>query len=341
MTKPKSYHEPELTKEVELCMPDGKLNREAVGWSRQPLHNCNLTGNTFRKKRWNYWAAATEKCLFSATLTDLDYLGLAFIYFIDFETNFYHEFTIPRPFGRGCVLGNYVDDDVVFSDEKMNLSFLSNGNQTEIRVDCPEFKGEILNADLKVDQSPDHETLNVVIPWSDKRFQFTSKQNALPVEGSVTVGSRVYDLKGGFGCLDYGRGIWPFSSFWNWANAAGVSGNHTIGINLGAGWTDGTGMNENGICIDGKLSKISEDVIFEYNDRNFSYPWNIRTGTSEQVDITFEPFFRRAAKNKVLFIGSKMTQLFGRFTGTVKDDAGNTYSFENIMGWAEEHHARW
>ncbi len=341
MVKPKSYNEPELTKEVDLCLPDGKLNREAVGWSRWPLHNCNLSGSSLRKKRWNYWAVSNEKYLFSATLSNLDYLGLAFVYFIDFETNYYHELTIPRPFGRGCELGNYVDDDVVFDDDKMNIAFLTSGNQTEIKVDCPNFKGEVLTADLKVSRPDDFETLNVVIPWNEKQFQYTSKQVALPVEGSVKVGSQVYNMDDGFGCLDYGRGIWPFSSFWNWASAAGTAGEHIIGLNFGAGWTDGTGMNENGILINGKLIKISEDLVFEYNERNYSYPWSIKTGLSDQVDVTFEPFFKRAAKNKVLFIGSEMTQLFGHFSGTVKNESGDAYSFENIPGWAEEHHARW
>ena len=29
-----------------------------------------------------------------------------------------------------------------------------------------------------------------------------------------------------------------------------------LGFNLGGAWTDGTGMTENGICLDGRLSKI-------------------------------------------------------------------------------------
>ena len=90
MTKTRRYDEPELTKAVDLCSPEGKLNQEAIGWSRRPLHNCNLSGNPLRKKQWNYWAVATDRCFFSATISNLDYLGLAFVYFIDFETNFYH-----------------------------------------------------------------------------------------------------------------------------------------------------------------------------------------------------------------------------------------------------------
>ncbi len=341
MTKTRRYDEPELTKAVDLCSPEGKLNQEAIGWSRRPLHNCNLSGNPLRKKQWNYWAVATDRCFFSATISNLDYLGLAFVYFIDFETNFYHELTIPRPFGRGCLLGNYVDDDVLFENKRMTIAFKSLENSTDLQVECSNFKGEKLTAHIKVSRPADHETINVVIPWSEKQFQFTSKQNALPVEGSVKLGSNSYDLKSGFGCLDFGRGIWPYSIFWNWASAAGVVEGKTMGLNFGAGWTDGTGMNENGILIGGRINKISEDLVFEYNERNFSYPWNIRTVLSDQVDIKFEPFFKRAVKNKVLFFGSEMTQLFGRFSGTVKDDAGTAHSIENLFGWAEEHQARW
>ncbi len=341
MTAHKSYDERQLTKPVDLCVSGGRLNREAVGWSRYPLHHCNLSGSPLRKKRWNYWAINTDRYLLSATLSNLDYLGLAFVYFIDFETDYFHELTVVRPFGRGCELGNYVDDDVIFEDARMNLAFKKRADGTVIQVECPNFRGENLSAELTAKKPPDHQTLNVVIPWNDRQFQFTSKQNTLPVEGSINIGTKNYEVEAGFACLDFGRGIWPFTSFWNWANVSGISNGHTIGLNFGAGWTDGTGMTENGICIDGVLSKISEDLVFKYDSSDFSVPWNISTELSDKVDVNFEPFFKREAKNKVLMIGSEMTQLFGNFSGTVKDEAGTAYQFEDLLGWVEQHHARW
>ncbi len=341
MAELKSYHEPELTNAVDLCLPDGRLNPEAAGWSRFPLHNCNLRGSLLRKKRWNYWAVTTEHFLFSVTLSNIDCLGLAFIYFLDFKTKLFNELTVTRLFGRGCELGNYVSDDAEFNDSKLKLSIKNSGNKTAIRVLCPSFMGSKLSADLKVTTPPGHQSLNVVIPWSEKRFQFTSKQNTMPAEGTISVGAQEYDAKGGFACLDFGRGIWPFSSFWNWASASGVSGQHTIGLNFGAGWTDGTGMNENGICIDGKLSKISEDLSFVYDPADFMKPWEIRTPFSDQVRVTFEPFYERVAKTNALIMGSEVHQLVGRFSGTIKDSTGKKYSFSNLPGWAEEHYARW
>lgn len=337
----KTYNEPKLTAPVNLCLKNGRLNREAVGWSRFPLHNCRLAGSPLRKKRWNYWCITTDRFLFSVTLSNIDYLGLAFVYLLDFETKEFHEFTVTRLFGSGCRLGDYVQDNAAFEDQKLNFSFTSGRESTEIKVDCPNFGGKALSANLAISSPPGHESLNVVIPWSDRRFQFTSKQNTMPVKGIVTLDDKKYSADGGYACLDFGRGKWPFSSFWNWAGSSGTNGENTIGLNFGAGWTDGTGMNENGICIDGVLSKISEDLLFDYDSSYFMKPWDIKTVHSDMVDVQFVPFFERVAKTNVLFLGSEVHQMIGHFSGIVKDAAGKAYRFANLVGWAEEHQARW
>ena len=341
MKEPKVYNERELTEPVNLCLPDDRLNPDAVGWSRHPLHNCNLSGSLFRKKRWNYWAITTDQFLFSVTLSDIDYLGLAFTYFLDFSTKEFHELTVTRLLGRGIELGNFVSDDVCFDDPRLSVALKNEESVAAIQVQSPNFKGENLSANLSVITPPGHETLNVTIPWSDRRFQFTSKQNTLPVEGTIQVGKKTYRAEGGYACLDFGRGIWPFSSFWNWASASGTNDNHTIGLNFGAGWTDGTGMNENGICIDGVLSKISEDLEFIYDSTDYLKPWKIRTPLSNQVAVTFTPFYERVAKTDALILKSEVHQLIGHFSGEVKDAAGKTYEFKNLVGWAEDHYAKW
>jgi len=33
-----------LSAPVELCLPDGRLNPAAIGWTRRPLHTANLRG---------------------------------------------------------------------------------------------------------------------------------------------------------------------------------------------------------------------------------------------------------------------------------------------------------
>ena len=47
-----------------------------------------------------------------------------------------------------------------------------------------------LTADLRVHRPNRHEGLGVVVPWSDRLFQYTLKENTLPAEGTVRVGNR-------------------------------------------------------------------------------------------------------------------------------------------------------
>src|SRR5205809_7157472 len=65
---PVTHKEPELTAPVMLCGPDSLLTRPAIGWSRHPLHTCNLPDSLPRKKKWNYWAVTSNDLLFSATI---------------------------------------------------------------------------------------------------------------------------------------------------------------------------------------------------------------------------------------------------------------------------------
>ena len=335
-------HELEIQSDVNLCDSQGNLNPAAVGWSRQPLHRCNLTGRWGRKKRWNYWCITTPDFLFSLTLSHLDYLGLAFIYYLDFSSGNFMEQTVSRLLGRGCDLPEGVPGEIRFDDPAMQLIMADWGDQVTLQADSPSFGGRKLHAEFQIERPAGHETLNVVIPWSRRLFQFTSKQNTLPARGKVELDGIIQETGGNaFACLDFGHGIWKYSCFWNWASFSTRLDGRTIGVNLGGRWTDGTGMTENGICVDGRLSKIGSDLIFEYDSSNFKRPWIIYTPQSEQIQLTFAPFFERVAKTEVLVLGSEVHQMIGRFNGSLQTDEGETIPIHDVIGWAEDHHARW
>src|SRR5438132_1496466 len=180
----------------------------------------------------------------------------------------------------------------------MRVALTDEGAGTRIRVEAANFGGMRLRAVIIVERLETHETLNVVIPWTDIQFQYTSKQNTLPASGYVQLGyERLEFTVPSFGCLDYGRGVWPEHTVWNWGAASGAQNGRTIGLNLGGRWTDGTGMTENGICIDGRLTKISEDLVFEYDASARMKPWRVHTAVSDAVGLTFEPEFERVSES--------------------------------------------
>ena len=339
----RTTHENELIEPVDLCLPNGQLNPVARGWSRTPLQNCNLLGNPLRKKRWNYWCFTSPTDLFSITLSNVDYMGLAFGYSLNFESKEYREQTVSTLFGKGLQLNPTVKGNIGFKHPHMNVELIDEGSQVVVLVQSDNFGGQNMTAEFRVLRPKSHETLNVVIPWSNHRYQFTSKQECLPVTGKVHIGATTMDFKEGeaFACLDFGRGVWKYASSWNWAAFSGKSAGHVIGANMGGKWTDGTGFTENGLVIDGKLIKIGEELKFEYDPEHFMLPWKIKTKETALIDLRFTPFFERVAKTEVVILRSEVHQMIGTFDGVIRDADGSEYQVKQLVGWAEEHHARW
>jgi hypothetical protein len=47
------------------------------------------------------------------------------------------------------------------------------------------------------------------------------------------------------------------------------------------------------------------------------------------------------AKTDLKVITSEVHQMFGRYTGKVVSDEGKTIPVDGLVGFAEEHHAKW
>ncbi|HRQ41894.1 MAG TPA: DUF2804 domain-containing protein [Chloroflexota bacterium] len=334
--------ERELTAPVDLCLPNGRLNPAAVGWSRHPLHRCNLHGRWPRKKRWNYWAITTESHLFSATISHLDYAGLVFIYYADFNTGQLTEATRLLPLGQGCRLADGVAADAVYDGKGLQVAMRQQATGVALQVEMADFEGRPLTAQFTITLPPQHETLNVVVPWNNSTFQFTSKQNCLPASGTVTIGGQETLFQGeqSFACLDFGRGIWPRHCRWNWGSASGRQNGRLIGLNLGGQWTDGTGSTENGVCVDGRLHKLSTDLTWQYDKGAFMHPWRI-SDPAGRLELTFTPFLERVAASNVWLVNSEVHQMFGHYDGFITTDEGEVVPVSHLVGWAEDHVALW
>lgn len=260
-------HEHEITEPVDLCLPDGSLNPAAVGWSRKPLHRANLRG-WGRTKRWEYWCVTTPTHLVALTVSDLDFLALNTVYVLEFGTGG-REFECSSivPAARGVRLPDSVagapgSEDVVVgparpTGNKVRVEIRDENAGTRLRARCLTRERLPLEVDLLVSRPEGHESLSVVVPWSEQRFQYTSKHTALPASGRVRVGSEIVKFGGEgnetWAVLDHGRGRWPRTVDWNWGAASGRTDGHTVGLQFGGRWTEGTGSTENGLCVDGRL----------------------------------------------------------------------------------------
>jgi hypothetical protein len=335
-----TYPEPELTHAVDLCDAHGRLNPAAVGWSRHPLVRANLSRHWLRKKRWNFWNWIAPHFVLSVTLADIDYAAFCDVTFTDFDTQqatTAMAFTMPGSFA----MPEHVEQTIRFRSKAIEYSNVNDGSTLAIAVRAT-AKGIPITGDFVVTMPQGHESLNIVVPWTSSRFQLNSKHNTLPTAGRIKIGDKEYLVHPDecHAVQDFGRGIWPYCSFWNWAVATGVQDGTLVGVNMGGKWTTGTGVNENGLCINGRLYKVMEDLNWTYDQDNWMRPWRVTAPHSRMIDLTFEPMVARSSRLSLGVLRTGGICCFGRWHGTVRFD-GNELQIRSLIGWAEEFDHRW
>jgi hypothetical protein len=258
----------ELTQTAPLLDKQGQLAQ--VGWSRQPLLDCNLEEayfyklrflQRFRMKRWDYYAFFTPQRFFSATIADLGYAGNIFVYTLDFTTGELHEEGLVVPFGRGVQLErNSPAGEATFVNQNLSLRFQVSPQERHVSVNWPGFdNGHGIQAEITLRCPPQHESMNIIIPIGQRRFYDNTKINCLPAEGFLQYGELREELRPdtSLGSLDWGRGVWEYRSFWNWASASGfLPDGRTIGLNLGCGFGDLSHATENCTILNGRIHKL-------------------------------------------------------------------------------------
>ncbi len=334
-----------------LLNPDGRLAQ--IGWSRQPLLDCNLEAAHFyavrslqrlRIKRWDYYAVFTPTGFFSATIADLGYAGNIFVYMMDFKTKELHEEGLVIPFGKGIQLPrNSTEGSCHFKNEKVSLDFQVGETCRNVSVDWPGFHaGRGIRAEITLNCPPGYESMAIVIPIGMNRFYYNRKINCLPAGGTLRYGEMIETLNPSTctGSLDWGRGVWEYQSYWNWASTSGfLPDGRTIGLNLGCGFGDLSKAGENALILGNRIHKL-EQVKFDYKPGDYMKPWKF-SDPEGRIDLVFTPFKERIATTKLGIIDSEVHQMFGWYNGKAVADTGEELWIKDLIGFAEEHHARW
>jgi hypothetical protein len=263
---------------------------------------------------------------------------------MDFASGELHEEGLVVPLSRGVQLPRGSQEgESSYIGKGVTLRFEAKPGERSIFVDWPAFHdGRGIRADLRLQCPPEHESMTIVIPINEKRFYYNRKVNCMPTSGSLRYGAIDEQLlpSESLASLDWGRGVWEYRSFWNWASASGfLADGRTIGLNLGCGFGDLSAATENCLVLDGHIHKLDQ-VRFEYNALDYSQPWKFRDNEG-RLCLDFVPFKDRAAKTNLGVIFSQVHQMFGRYSGFAIANDGERIEIEGLVGFAEEHQARW
>jgi hypothetical protein len=339
-------HELELTEPVDLCVGDGSsLNPAARGWSRRPLHRANLHGCFGANKRWDYWAVLAGDLAISAVYSNIDHFGLADVYWVDLLTGETGGKGILTPADALELPERPGTLPLVVDRDGLDLRMVDGEAGTRLAIEWVEADGRAGHLDVLVELPAGHESLNVVIPWSDTVFNFTSKHQARPAVGHLAVGDRVWPIGGAdgpqsWGVLDVGRGRWPHEVTWNWGGGAGRVGVHVVGLQIGAKWTEGSGFTENALIVDGRVTKLGSELRWDYSWDHPMEPWHI-VDPGGQLDMELTPRFDKHSQADAGELGSETHQVFGRWAGRLRTDDGLEIEFDDLQGFAEEARQRW
>ncbi len=283
--------------------------------------------------------------MLSTVYSDIDHFGLADVWWVDLRTG--------ATGGAGVLVAA---DDVTLPErpgtaplrlthDDLDLAFVDDDRGTHLTARWQEPDGRPASFDVLVELPPGHESLNVVIPWDDETFNFTSKHQARPARGELLIGDERFAIGGtegeAWGVLDVGRGRWPSEIRWNWGGGAGRAGDHVVGLQLGAKWTEGSGFTENGVFLDGVLTKIGRELTWDYDWDAPMQPWRI-SDREGQLDVVLTPRYDKHTKvGDGTGFGSETHQVFGTFRGTVHTDDGQQVELDELQGFAEEARQRW
>lgn len=285
----------------------------------------------------------------SSVYADVDYLGLADVWWVDLATGETGGRGIVAPFARGMRLPDVPATAPLHVARRHFALDISDDadHTTHVRARWDERDGTPARLDASIALPVGHESLNVVIPWSGRRFQFTSKHQARPAHGELVVGDRHRSFgrdSGGddaWGVLDVGRGRWPYRTRWNWGGGAGATADgRIVGIQIGGRWTEGTGFTENGVIVDGVLTKLGAELRWEYDWDEPMRPWLV-DDPNGRLHLRLDPRFDKHSRTEAGVMGTETHQVFGTWSGTFVADDGESIELAGIRGFAEESRSRW
>lgn len=168
-----------------------------------------------------------------------------------------------------------------------------------------------------------------------KHWYLNYKENCFAVNGYVRIEDVAYQIKNGFGLLDWGRGVWPYSHEWVWGNGGTTVNGKNFGFNIGWGFGNTESATENAFFYDNVLYKLG-DVTETKTGSCYRY-----ADGDGRFDFKAEPVFDNYTKLNVLWVHNKCHQLFGKWTGHVVLDDGTKLEIPPFIAFCEHAKNKW
>lgn len=331
-----------------LLNDKGELNEVGYAFDLVKEYNRNhIKAKKSRIKEWDYYYFGDDEYGVALTIADNSYMALISATVLDFKEKKEWTKSYMKWFTDGSLClpsTSYNGDLLVEEDNKYNFKFYNNNEKRHLVCFLRNLRDKYdFRCDITLSRTTD-KSMVIATPFKDhpRHFYYNQKINLLNAKGEFKFGPISHKFNNAYGVLDWGRGVWTYSNTWYWSSLNASYKGHTVGFNLGYGFGDTSAASENMFFYDKKAYKL-KDVKFNIpvvnGKEDYLGKWTF-TSENGDIDLVFEPLIDRYSNTNALIIQSKQHQVFGKFSGTVKVD-GNSYSFENLIGFAEKVKNRW
>lgn len=337
----------EYTASAPMFGPDGTV--VAHGWAREAVFEYDRAlvraDLAEQVREWEYFDIFTPDFQADVTLTDIGLLTGAFLTVRDLATGETVRDSMLAGAGTLTLPSTpFESTHFVSPGGEVDLAYAPSGERTVHYAGGTSPAWERAEVDLTITDDPAGESIATLVcfpPLDPGLFFYENKRLALPVTGTIRIGTRTWTVPvGSFVVIDWGRGAWPSDVSWLWADAAGTTADgRRVGINLGTVHGDDSRGTSDAVVVDGVLSKMGR-VSWTFDADAPMSPWTFEASDG-RLSLTLTPDFDASSELGSGARSQRVVRVLGTYSGSVELDDGTTLAIEGIRGAAEEVTIRW
>lgn len=327
-----------------LLDSEGKLMES--GWADTALLDYeprSIKLNRMNMREWDRYivVSASGEYALSMWLADKRSTGIVNACFYDLKNNKQYDCFLPviLPGAKISMPRSVESGSVIYKDSFCEYMHLLTEGDRHLYCKYSHVFGSDIEVNIHLGYKSGDSTVAVVSPCSGDSTQFcyNVKQACMPVNGYVTVNSERYEFnsENDFAVLDWGRGVWTAQDTKRvWCTGCGDANGSRFGFNIGYGFGDMSQASENAVFVDGVCHKTGR-VFIDIPMENRNEKWSVRSD-DKRFEVTITPVSNRDSKHIVGLKTFNERIMFGRMSGTVVLDSGESINVNEIPCFFEE-----
>ena len=293
-------------------------------------------------KEWDFYQVHfDDRYVLQLTVGHVSYAMQISTTLIDLNTGKKREFGVTRScsraFRKSMPTNPEVANTVSFNDRHLHVHLETTDKYRQLCLTATDNDGIVAEVALMfTNVSKAKEKMVIATPFAKKRQWYLNyKENCFIVNGRARIDDVAYDIKNGFGLIDWGRGVWPYKHSWTWGNGGTIVDGKHFGFNIGWGFGNTEAATENMFFYDNKaykLGTVKEIAVgndFRYADDEGRFKFEVQF------------LYDNHTKTKRLWVNNECHQRFGVWHGKVKLDDGTVVEIPPFTAFCEHANNKW